>query len=391
MSPSQNQLSDPLERARSLAPLIETNAAECEQLGRLTDDVVQAFRDTRLFWMNNPVDAGGEDIDLFQRLDVIEELSRADGSTGWTFMAIAGYTGFAGVCLGDEAVKTMFGDPAAMQTAAGMANPVGTLTSAPGGYTISGNYRFGSGTLHADWITAGGPLDGTERQLCTYVPRDRVDFRDNWDVVGLAGTGSVDYTVPETFVPEPYTFEVSQFRPQRGGPSSRVPLPVVSMLYHSAVVLGITKRALEEIVEVVDAGKQRPGVARVADQQMFQHGFALAEAKYRASRAYLVDLLGSALGATERGDEVDPVVSARFFQSCVLTHQLCLDVVDAAFYWAGSASLRRPHPLGRRLADLRVANQHVLVDHNMMVASSAPVMSAYRPAGTAVPAALVLG
>jgi alkylation response protein AidB-like acyl-CoA dehydrogenase len=374
---------DATARARSLAPLIESHAAEAERLGRLTDEVVQALRDTGLFWMNNPVEAGGEDIDLFQRLDVIEELSRADGSTGWAFMAIAGYTGFAGVGLGDDAIKAMFNDPENLQLAAGMANPVGRATPTAGGFSIAGDYRFGSGTLHADWITAGGPVGESDTQICTYVPRDRVEFRDNWDVLGLAGTGSVDYSVVETVVPEAFTFEVTNFVARRGGPSSRVPLPVVSMLYHSAVVLGITKRALEEVLKVVDAGKQRPGATKVVDQQMFQHSYALGEGKYRAARAYLVDLLGHALTATERGDEVDPVVAARFFQSCVLTHQLCLEVVDAAFYWAGSASLRRPHPLGRCLADLRVANQHVLVDHTMLIASSAAVMSDYRAGATA--------
>ena len=30
-----------------------------------------------------------------------------------------------------------------------------------------------------------------------FVPRDRVEFRGNWDVMGLVGTGSFDYVVPE--------------------------------------------------------------------------------------------------------------------------------------------------------------------------------------------------
>jgi alkylation response protein AidB-like acyl-CoA dehydrogenase len=80
------------------------------------------------------------------------------------------------------------------------------------GFVVSGRYSFGSGSGHAGWIGGGTlELDGGELVMSAagnpvirafFVPRDRVVFLGNWDVMGLSGTGSYDYEVPEQTVDE---------------------------------------------------------------------------------------------------------------------------------------------------------------------------------------------
>ena len=71
-------------------------------------------------------------------------------------------------------------------------------------------YSFGSGSAHSPWI-GGGALELRDGEFVPgasgmplirayFVPRERVEFLDNWDVMGLAGTGSYDYEVPEQTV-----------------------------------------------------------------------------------------------------------------------------------------------------------------------------------------------
>ena len=50
-----------------------------------------------------------------------------------------------------------------------------------------------------------------------FVPRDRVEFAGNWDVMGLVGTGSFDYVVPEQVVGAGFTFDMMNDEPRRGG------------------------------------------------------------------------------------------------------------------------------------------------------------------------------
>src|SRR3546814_9503267 len=48
-----------------------------------------------------------------------------------------------------------------------------------------------------------------EVRIC-FVPREKVVFRGNWDVMGLSGTGSYDYELPDQFIPHDFTMERSE-------------------------------------------------------------------------------------------------------------------------------------------------------------------------------------
>src|SRR5688500_13368939 len=84
-----------LARASGLIDLIHETATATESLGTLAPEVVNALRETELFWMLVPREAGGGGAGLIDMLEVIELLTRADGSTGWTFMANVTATGIA--------------------------------------------------------------------------------------------------------------------------------------------------------------------------------------------------------------------------------------------------------------------------------------------------------
>lgn len=170
--------SDPLARAKVLEPIIRRESERGHELRRMTDEMTEAFRKSGLFRMTVPIEVGGEELDMHTRVAVIEELARADGSVGWTFMAIAGYLGYVSVGVGDDAVKDIFSDPDVR--IAGMANPVGTIVAVPKGYLVKGSYRFGSGIPQSTWIAAGGQLDdGTAegRQICCVVPRSTAPLK----------------------------------------------------------------------------------------------------------------------------------------------------------------------------------------------------------------------
>ncbi len=372
---------DALASAKALGPLIEQQADLTEERTKMTDTVVQAFRDTRLFWMNVPKELNGGGLDLHARLDVLEELARADGSTGWAFMAIAGYVGYTAIGCGEDAVRALYGDPNNMQLVAGMANPVGHALRQPGGYRIHGQYRFGSGTPHADWIAAGAFIqDGNGAQICGFVPAASVEFQGNWDVLGLCGTGSVDYRVSEQFVPDSYTFDASDFRPLRGTASDRMDFFSLAMLYHAAIALGVGKRALEEIVKVADSKKTRPNAAPIGEQQLFLHDFGLHEAGLCSSRALLSETIEDGIRSAERGVPLNDYQKGRFRQVCTFIHKMAMNATEFAYFWGGSVPLRRPHPLGRCMLDMHALNQHLLVDHNNFVTTTPAILEKYRPA-----------
>jgi len=232
---------------------------------------------------------------MHQAIDVIESLSADDGATGWSFMANAATTGFAGAFISDTAADQMFGG-ATLGLTACMLGPAGRATLVPGGICGGGRYSFGSGCTQADWMGAGmlivngdAPVlraDGTPLTRICYLPRNDVKIVDNWNGSGLNATGSHDYVITNRTIPDAFTVDgalVSPLPPRRGGDLYRVGLIGFITVSHSAFALGIMRRALEEIAEIASAKRRLGYPTNVADNDIF-----------RSEQQPRVQLLGSA-------------------------------------------------------------------------------------------------
>ena len=64
-------------------PKLRTRAAEAETLRRLPDESIQDMRDAGLFRLMLPLRVGGYQASLHQFIDVVAEVARGCGSTGW--------------------------------------------------------------------------------------------------------------------------------------------------------------------------------------------------------------------------------------------------------------------------------------------------------------------
>ena len=73
----------PLEIARALTPRIRKRAAEIEAARQLPRDLVMDIANAGLFKVGLSRAEGGLGADILTTLQVIEEVARADGSTGW--------------------------------------------------------------------------------------------------------------------------------------------------------------------------------------------------------------------------------------------------------------------------------------------------------------------
>ena len=161
-----------VDRARALFQLIDADADRADRETTMTATVVDALRESELFWLMVPKDAGGLEAGIATSLSVFEELARGDGSAGWSLMANATSSCFAAIYTGDDAVREMFGPVRGIH--AGMLGPVGTARRVDGGFVVSGRYSFGSGC--AARYPLGGRLD-----------RDRRRWQTSYDGVGIAG------------------------------------------------------------------------------------------------------------------------------------------------------------------------------------------------------------
>lgn len=362
-----------LDRARSIAGIIAGEAEAVERETRITRPIHEALVDTGLYWLPLPRDLGGEDADVATCIEVVEEIARADGSTGWTYFVNLATIGGLIPFMRDETLALLFtGERPIM---AGQLVATGRSEKVEGGYRCSGQHNFASGSAFANWICAtqvvheaGAPvmIGAFPQSTIALLPSGNVAFQGNWDVMGLAGTASYDYLVPEQFVPDVQVMDGGVLAPDawplRGNAMLRMGALAMAYSMHTACALGIAKRAMEEVAALA-VRKTRGGYAgTIAQDDVFLNAFAQADAEFHAARGRVIAVFSAMEAKVAGGGRLSPADHAVMHQTATWAHGKAGEVAAFCFRWAGTTPVRNPSILGRCMRDILVANSHMLFD-----------------------------
>src|SRR5476649_673764 len=145
-------------QARAIAGVLDGAALESERARTLCPAAIDAFTASGLWGLFAPREIGGMEADPVTQLEVIEEVSRADGSAGWCLAVGAASIAMGGAYLGDAAVAEIFGAPGTI--IAGQVVPRGRAEPVEGGFQVSGHWTFGSGCRHSSWLLGGCVVAG---------------------------------------------------------------------------------------------------------------------------------------------------------------------------------------------------------------------------------------
>src|SRR5262245_30806709 len=246
-------------RAKAVAAIADEHAVSGDRDGCLSGPVVEALHREGLFGMWVPRSIrGGAELDPVSSLQVIENLAYGDPSVGWVLMAAALAVGTGAAYLGDSAVDELFGGER-LPVIAGQGTRPGNATPQPGGFALSGSWSFASGIKHATHIHTLGLIEGTGEPRIFVLPVGKATLIENWDVLGLRGTGSIDYTTDGVFVPEAYTHFAATESSRRGGTLYTIGIIGFALICHSGWACGIGRRLLDEMTNKVQSGMGRPG------------------------------------------------------------------------------------------------------------------------------------
>ncbi len=155
---------------------------------------------------------GGLQVDPLTYLRVVELLAEGAGSVGWN---IANNSIGQLVTLGlpDDGVHEIYPAGHATVIAGTAVQGGGQAVPVEGGYRVNGHWTFGSGCQESAWMLGSFQiLDGASRAAartaarctgagCFRAPKPTI-VPGSWDVAGLRGTGSFDWTVKDVFLPE---------------------------------------------------------------------------------------------------------------------------------------------------------------------------------------------
>jgi alkylation response protein AidB-like acyl-CoA dehydrogenase len=346
---------DLLAAARELRPLIDERAATEDEASELAPDVIEALHETGLIGMWIPRSLGGSELDPLRSIEVVEELSYADASTGWSFMANALCTGTGAAYLGEAAAEELFA-PGRRTVIAGQGTRPGTAIPDNGGFKLSGAWSFGSGIKHATHTHSLAVIEATGEPRIFVAPIEQATLIDNWDVMGLRATGSIDYTMDSVFVPGAYSHFATTGESPRGGILYHLGIIGFVCMGHSGWTLGVGRRMLDELAALAQTKAGRPGSQ--ADRDSFQEGFARAEGKYRASRALVFETWHDLVQTLERGDPVS-TRQHTVMRTALTNLTWTVEEVGMWVYTAAGTTALRSGTLQRFFRDLHAGTQHV--------------------------------
>lgn len=341
--------------ARELQPLLRDDAAAGEDAGRLTEPVVDALHDAGLFGMWVPAPLGGAELDPVSSLEVVQSLAEADPSAAWVLMAAALATGTGGAYLGDEAVAAMFTGPR-FPVVAGQGTRPGRAVRDGDGYRLSGSWSFASGIKHAQWIHTLGIVEETGEPLIFVLPVEQAELVDNWDVMGLRATGSIDYTIEDVHVPAAFTHHGPTETPLRGGDLFRLGIMHFALAGHSGWALGVSRRMLDDLAALVRSKAGRPGT--MADNPHFQAVYGEAEARWHAARAFVHETWRGASATVLSRTPLD-VRQKTMLRLALYNATWAAEEISVAVYRAGGTTALRAGTIQQYFRDMHAGTQHV--------------------------------
>ena len=353
-----------LEAAIDLQLAVRGFQDETERDRRIPPPLVAQLREAGFYRMVVPRALGGLQADLLTYLRVAELIAEADGSVGWN-LANNGIGQLASLSLPDDGVAEIYArGPDASMAGTAVAGG-GSGVAVEGGFMVSGHWRFGSGCQEATWMMANFDVpdgDGQSKLYRAFFPPSDCTIVDTWDMTGMRGTGSHDWTVSNVFVPSRRTTLVpgrllhNQWQRWQGT-LYQVPIHAVVGPHHSSIATGIARAGIDALTELAGAKVPRGRGGLLRDREAVQDSVARAEGLLGAGQTFRAAAVGDVWATVDAGHETTLQQRAR----CRIAASLAVDqaraAMDLMYRAGGTTSSQRSDRLAHCWRDLHVVAQ----------------------------------
>lgn len=337
---------------------IRSRREEFEKLRHVPRDMVRKLKKIGVYRAFVPKALGGDELSAAQFLNLIEELSRADASTGW--VASFGVSATYLAALPKDTFEHIYGQNPDL-TFAGSIFPPQNVEKTDTGFLVSGRWPYASGCMGADLIGGGIIDDSNESPLprMAVMPADAIEIDEVWDTVGLCATGSHDIVARDVPVAADWTF-IRGSKAQRDEPIFKYPAMALAAQVLAVVGLGAAREALDFLKET-SGRKSITGGPAAGEKPYVQHELARAEAALAAARAFFYEVTDKAWEQILAGDPVSRDVHLHLRLASTEAARAGADVSRRAFELGGTPAIVRGHTLNRCMMDAAAVGQHAFM------------------------------
>jgi 3-hydroxy-9,10-secoandrosta-1,3,5(10)-triene-9,17-dione monooxygenase len=361
-----------LARARALAPVLRERAARATADHRLPDETIADLQAAGLFRILQPRRWGGFEMHPNVFYDVQQILAEACMSTGWVYGVVGGHP-YELALFADAAQREVWGQDDSVLVSSSY-QPVGKVERVEGGFRLSGQWGFSSGSQHCQWVLLGAMIPPTEPggppDMRTFlVPRADYEIIENWNVFGLQGTGSHDIKVDGAFVPEHRTHKaVDGFlcqnpgQAENDGPLFGLPWAQIFLRLVSTAALGGARGAIAGAVQIAQSRiSSNTGKASKADPILL-NAIAKAHAQVEEMSAVLRRNFDDMLG--DRATDLTLEKRALYRYQSASVVRRCAELVGELLPLLGGRAIYMSSPVVQPWLDLNAARAHVANDPN---------------------------
>ncbi|MGK5627462.1 acyl-CoA dehydrogenase family protein [Streptomyces sp. URMC 123] len=351
-------------RVEALADTWRGRAARAERERTLPRETVEELFDNGLLSLVAPACHGGLGSNWPTLAEAARRAARACPSTGWTIGVVGGHAALAGR-LPREVSKLLFAGGARKVFSTASAPVDGRISRVPGGFEVTGRWRFCSAVDHAHWIVLNGWYESASAPERVLVPlrADQVRVEDGWHVSGMSATGSKDIRVDGVFVARDLVASFDACFGERWssghGPADYLSgVPYLQYMNSTVIgpLLGCTEGAFDRFT--ASLGPRGGGRPRALDQPLVQDGLAESAAELACAR-HLYDAVCGTLHAAGVGRRaLTPRESAVIGRDRAYLARLCVRAVHRLVQLAGTAAHHDESTLARHWRDLQMMAAH---------------------------------
>lgn len=358
---------------REIEPLLSEEKAKAEASRRISDRVALECQRRGFYRMYRPKERGGLAFDPVSGFKVVEALSRIDSAVGWN-VAIANACECFGAYFEEETTADVLGS--ANTVLAGGLFPPRKAVAVDDGFRVTGRSLFNSNCHAANWLLVEALIydgdkqrldgEGNPEGLFMLIPAADAEIVDNWETLGMRGTGSHDVELQDVFVPANRTaplLPLESAGAAYAGPMHRLMIwPALAI--NASPALGIAGAAIEDFVELAANKVHAYTADALRNRSVVQLRLAKAQAKLRAARAYLYDTFDKMWDVAVSGSFLTIEQKADCQQAAAHAVCACAEAIDLIHSIAGSAAIRDDQPFERHFRDIHVITQHAFVCEN---------------------------
>ena len=349
-----------MESAKRIGKAAEEEALQADLNSTISEKIINIIREEEINKLILPKRFGGPQIDFTTFADMVKQVGYYNLSAAWLTYFYSLHNAWVAY-LPENRQQEIISSGGLL---ADIFAPVGKIKKVDGGFILNGKYNYVSGIKYAGWVGLGAMYQKDENaepgMIGLIVNTADINIIEDWNSLGLRGSGSNSIVVEDLFVPDDMVVDLAGLG-KESIPSFddydedylyyNVPFHAAFFVGFPAMSIGAAERVLDEFKKSTKGRVRFTGEQEMASPRS-QRVMASLTMKLRSAQS----MMESYIKMLESDQKYHPsefkAIRAEIIQNCV-------DIAVKCLLTRGASALAKGSPIEMIVRDLLAIGTHV--------------------------------